>query len=133
MPAPARQHVGIDDADRRAPQYHRRQLPGDAHRRELRDVLLQPGGGGGGPGGAGAIINASKIILGGWVIEAGGPISELEGPGLYVTTPSGITAKIELIDFRQTQVPETATLRVEPKQESVAENTAITNQYGVVY
>ena len=57
----------------------------------------------GGKGGKGAIITASKINLGGWILEAG-------EQGLYVTTPEGVRTKMELIDFRETPVPETAKL-----------------------
>ena len=56
-----------------------------------------------GGGGGGAVITASVVIIGGYSIEAG-------DKGLYVTTPDGIRTKMELIDFRQTPVPETATL-----------------------
>jgi len=59
----------------------------------------------GGADGSGATINASSINLGGYIIEAG-------DKGLYVTTPDGIRTKIELIDFRQTPVPETVPLLV---------------------
>jgi Transglycosylase SLT domain len=77
----------------------------------------------GGGGGGGSIIIASKIILGGYVIEAG-------DKGLYVTTPSGIRTKMELIDFRQTPIPETATLNLQPAQPSVAPAAAGTGNPG---
>ena len=67
----------------------------------------------GGRGGGGAVIVASKIILDNWSITA-------SGNGLYVITPDGIVTKIELIDFRQVPVPDTAPLAVQPNQESVA-------------
>lgn len=54
-------------------------------------------------------ITATKIILNGWTIEA-------ESDGLYATTPSGIKTKVELIDYRETPVPETATLRLQNRQ-----------------
>ena len=63
-------------------------------------------------GGGGAVINASKIILGGWVLEA-------SSDGIYATTPDGIRTKMELIDFRQTPIPETATLNLQTAQASV--------------
>lgn len=56
----------------------------------------------GGPGG-GSEITASKINLGGWILES-------KGDGIYVTTPDGIETKMELIDFRQVPVPPTADL-----------------------
>lgn len=59
----------------------------------------------GGSGGGGAVIVASKVVIGGYTIEAG-------DKGLYVTTPDGIRTKMELIDFRQTPVPETAPLQL---------------------
>lgn len=64
----------------------------------------------GGRGGGGATVVADRIILSGWVIEASG------NDGIYVTTPSGIRTKMELIDFRQTPVPETADLILPPPQ-----------------
>jgi len=66
----------------------------------------------GGRGGGGAIIVADKILLGGWLLES-------TGDGIYVTTPDGIRTKMELIDFRQTPVPATAKLQLEPAQTSV--------------
>jgi hypothetical protein len=77
----------------------------------------------GGKGGGGAVLVADKIILGGWVFESA-------GDGVYVTTPDGIKTKMELIDFRQTPVPETATLTLEPAQESVAPVAASTGTTG---
>lgn len=56
----------------------------------------------GGPG-SGSEITASKINLGGWILES-------EGDGIYVTTPDGVKTKMELIDFRQVPVPPTADL-----------------------
>ena len=53
--------------------------------------------------GGGAVINASKIILNGWILEG-------EDDGIYVTTPSGIRTKMELIDFRQVPIPPTPDL-----------------------
>lgn len=53
--------------------------------------------------GGGAVINASKLILGGWTLES-------QDDGIYVTTPGGIRTKMELIDFRQTPIPQTADL-----------------------
>lgn len=52
----------------------------------------------GGTGGSGAVITASMIIIGGFIITAG-------GDGLYVETPEGFSTKIELIDFRKVPVP----------------------------
>lgn len=57
----------------------------------------------GGIGGGGATIVADRIILRGWIIEA---IND----GIYVTTPSGIRTKMELIDFRETPIPPTPRL-----------------------
>ena len=57
-------------------------------------------------------LTTNEIILGKWIITAG-------DDGLYVKTPSGVTTKIELIDFSQVPVPPTANLRVEPNQVSV--------------
>jgi hypothetical protein len=51
----------------------------------------------------GAAINASKINLGGWIFES-------KDDGVYVTTPTGIQTKMELIDFRQVPVPQTVDL-----------------------
>ena len=62
----------------------------------------------GGKGGGGAVIVASKIILGGYLIEA-------EDSGLFVTTRDGVKTKMELIDFRQTPIPATAPLQLAPK------------------
>jgi hypothetical protein len=53
--------------------------------------------------GGGAEINASKINLGGWIFQS-------QDDGVYVTTPSGIKTKLELIDFRQVPVPQTVDL-----------------------
>jgi len=77
------------------------------------------------PGGGGAVIVASKIILNNWSITA-------SGDGLYVITPDGIVTKIELIDFRQTPVPETATLALEPTQQSVPSITVGTGSPGAI-
>jgi hypothetical protein len=66
----------------------------------------------GGRGGGGAVITADRIILGGWTFQA-------KGDGVYVTTPSGIETKMELIDFRQTPVPATAPLALQTAQVSV--------------
>lgn len=57
----------------------------------------------GGIGGGGALLVADKILLGGWTLEAA-------RDGIYVTTPSGIKTKMELIDFRETPVPPTVPL-----------------------
>ena len=57
----------------------------------------------GGLGGGGTVMVTDRIILGGWVLEAA-------TDGIYVTTPSGIRTKMELIDFRETPVPPTAKL-----------------------
>jgi hypothetical protein len=67
----------------------------------------------GGRGGGGAIITADKIYLGGWLIEAA-------GDGIYVTTPGGVKTKMELIDFRQTPVPETPELKLPPTGPTVS-------------
>lgn len=67
----------------------------------------------GGRGGGGAIITADKIFLGGWTIEA-------SGDGIYVTTPGGVRTKMELIDFRQTPVPETPELKLPPTGPTVS-------------
>jgi hypothetical protein len=71
----------------------------------------------GGAGGAGATITVAKIILGGWMLEGA-------ADGIYVTTPTGIRTKMELIDFRQTPVPPTATLNL-PATTSPAASTAL--------
>ena len=60
----------------------------------------------------GAVINASKILLGGWLLESA-------DDGIYVTTPGGIKTKMELIDFRQVPVPSTAELLNYNPRESV--------------
>ena len=82
----------------------------------------------GGRGAGGAVITASKIILGNWIIEAGSD----QGPGLYVTTPDGIKTKMGLIDYRQVPVPATATLAVEPTQTSVASIAVGTGNPGAI-
>lgn len=69
----------------------------------------------GGLGGGGATIAVDKIILGGWTLEASGD------DGIYVTTPGGVRTKMELIDFRQTPVPETAELKLAPPRPSVSQ------------
>lgn len=52
-------------------------------------------------------IVSPRINMNGWIIEAG-------SDGLYVTTPSGIRTKVELIDFRETPIPETPPLNLPP-------------------
>lgn len=64
-------------------------------------------------GSGGAIINASKIILGGWILES-------QDDGIYVTTPDGIKTKMELIDFRKVPIPPTADLQNLTPRESVS-------------
>lgn len=64
----------------------------------------------GGQGGGGAVIRADKLYLGKWLLEAG-------GDGIFVTTPDGVKTKMELIDFRQTPVPETAELKLPNKDD----------------
>lgn len=63
----------------------------------------------GGLGGGGALIVADKILLGGWLIEA-------EASGIFVTTPGGVKTKMELIDFRETPVPDTPRLNLPPQE-----------------
>lgn len=60
----------------------------------------------------GAVINASKILLGGWLLESA-------DDGIYVTTPGGIKTKMELIDFRQTPIPPTPGLLLPSNRQSV--------------
>lgn len=52
-------------------------------------------------------VICNRILLRGYLIEAG-------GDGIYITTPNGVRTKVELIDFRETPVPETAPLRLSP-------------------
>jgi len=63
------------------------------------------------PGAGVGVFN--KIVLGGWQLEG-------KSDGIYVTTPDGIVTKMELIDFRQTPVPSTSPLALQPSQETVA-------------
>ena len=71
------------------------------------------------------IVQCNKIILGGWTIIA-------QDDGLYVTTPGGIQTKVELIDYRQTPIPATADLALQPQQPSVASAAVGTGNPGVV-
>jgi hypothetical protein len=57
-------------------------------------------------------VTANKIVIGNWAISA-------KSDGLYVTTPDGVVTKMELIDFRQTPVPETAKLALQQTETSV--------------
>jgi hypothetical protein len=68
----------------------------------------------GGVGGQGAVLYADKIVLGGnWEIRAG-------DNGIYVKTPGGFETKVELIDYRETPVPETAALELAPSRAAVS-------------
>lgn len=77
----------------------------------------------GGQGGGGATITADKVIIGGYKIEAG-------DKGLYITTPEGVRTKMELIDFRETPIPETAPLQLQPAQTAVPPAASGTGQPG---
>jgi len=71
-------------------------------------------------------VNTQRLTIGGFRIEAA-------GDGLFVTTPDGIRLKVELIDFRETPIPETAPLRLAPEDENtvpeaIAAPNAQTNQ-----
>ena len=81
----------------------------------------------GAAGGGGAVITASKIILGGWQILAAGDV------GIFAITPSGIVTKLELIDFRQTPVPPTAPLALQTAQVSVPSIAVGTGSPGAIH
>ena len=62
--------------------------------------------------GTGAIIRASKIYLGNFLLEA-------KDDGIYVTTPDGTDTKIELIDLSFTPIPPAVDLLPVSQRENV--------------